>query len=156
MITSIGPTIGSSVAGALRSAAVALNRPTSSFVMYALSAQGRGGMSSTAIRCWRFAVRSITAPLTGYLNVINSVCKKRKNHRMLLFANSICAFFATTSFSHTPTYVGCIVECGLLTACRVRHITSSSSWHPTSVDAEHGAKLPQNPASMGVSGHTGR
>src|SRR5437763_5405171 len=55
--------------------------------MYALSAQGRGGMSSTEIRCWRFAVRSITAPLTGYLNVINSVCKKRKNHRMLLLRN---------------------------------------------------------------------
>src|SRR5436305_15015795 len=84
MITRIGSTIGSSVEGAIPSVAVALNRPTSSFVMYALSAQGRGGMSSTAIRCWRFAVRSITAPLTGYLNVINSVCKKRKNHRMLL------------------------------------------------------------------------
>src|SRR5438067_7386533 len=85
MITRIGSTIGSSVEGAIPSVAVALNRPTSSFVMYALSAQGRGGMSSTAIRCWRFAVRSITAPLTGYLNVINSVCKKRKNHRMLLY-----------------------------------------------------------------------
>src|SRR4030095_11245053 len=84
MITGIGPTIGSSVEGAIRSVAVALNRPTSSFVMYASSAQGRGGMSSTAIRCWRFAVRSITAPLTGYLNAINSVCEKRKNHRMLL------------------------------------------------------------------------
>ena len=23
--------------------------------------------------------------MTGYLNVINSVCKKRKNHRMLLY-----------------------------------------------------------------------
>src|SRR5437763_12439384 len=87
MITRIGSTIGSSVEGAIPSVAVALNRPTSSFVMYALSAQGRGGMSSTAIRCWRFAVRSITAPLTGYLNVINSVCKKRKNHRMLLLRN---------------------------------------------------------------------
>src|SRR5437899_10632205 len=85
MITSIGPTIGSSVEGAIRSAAVALNRPISSFVIYASSAQGHGGMSSIAIRCWRFAVRSIMAPLTGYLNVINSVCKKRKNHRMLLF-----------------------------------------------------------------------
>src|SRR6266705_4628133 len=84
MITGIGPTISSSVEGAIRSVAVALNRPTSSFVMYASSAQGRGGMSSTAIRCWRFAVRSITAPLTGYLNAINSVCEKRKNHRMLL------------------------------------------------------------------------
>src|SRR5262245_8422926 len=84
MITRIGSTIGSSVEGAIPSVAVAVNRPTSAFVMYASSAQGRGGMSSTAIRCWRFAVRSITAPLTGYLNVINSVCKKRKNHRMLL------------------------------------------------------------------------
>src|SRR4051794_2312483 len=84
MITGIGPTIGSSVEEAIRSVAVALNRPTSSFVMYGSSAQGRGGMSSIAIRCWRFAVRSITAPLTGYLNAINSVCEKRKNHRMLL------------------------------------------------------------------------
>src|SRR5262245_23506749 len=86
MITRIGATIGSSGEWAIPSVAVAVNRPTSAFVMYASSAQGRGGMSSTAIRCWRFAVRSITAPLTGYLNVINSVCKKRKNHRMLLIA----------------------------------------------------------------------
>src|SRR6476660_7869130 len=84
MSTGIGPTIGSSVEGAIRSGAVALNRPTSSFVIYASSAQGHGGMSSTAIRCWRFAVRSITVLLTGYLNAINSVCEKRKNHRMLL------------------------------------------------------------------------
>src|SRR5205814_522762 len=89
MITGIGPTIGSSVEEAIRSVAVALNRPTSSFVMSGSSAQGRGGMSSIAIRCWRFAVRSITAPLTGYLNAINSVCEKRKNHRMLLFVDAI-------------------------------------------------------------------
>src|SRR4029434_4308633 len=45
-------------------------------------------MSSTAIRCWRFAVRSITVLLTGYLNAINSVCEKRKNHRTLLIEQS--------------------------------------------------------------------
>src|SRR5436305_14377781 len=99
MITRIGSTIGSSVEGAIPSVAVALNRPTSSFVMYALSAQGRGGMSSTAIRCWRFAVRSITAPLTGYLNVINSVCKKRKNHRMLLVKKGLAEPYADITLS---------------------------------------------------------
>src|SRR5262244_421820 len=31
-----------------------------------------------------------------------------------------------------------------------------SSWRPASVDTEHGVKLPQNPASMGLSGHNDR
>src|SRR4029453_1699534 len=103
MSTGIGPTIGSSGEGALRSGAVALNRPTSSFVIYASSAQGHGGISSTAIRCWRFAVRIITLLLTGYLNAINSVCEKRKNHRMLLVSTGvlitlkILALLSTTS-----------------------------------------------------------
>src|SRR2546423_14223911 len=98
MITGIGPTIGSSVEEAIRSVAVALNRPTSSFVMYGSSAQGRGGMSSTAIRCWRFVVRSITAPLAGYLHAINSVCEKRKNHRMLLKLRGSFALVKTRMF----------------------------------------------------------
>jgi hypothetical protein len=29
---------------------------------------------------------------------------------------------------------------------------SSPSWRPASVDTEHGAKLPKNPAIMGLSG----
>ena len=45
------------------------------------------------------------------------------------------------------------MEFGLLTARRIRHIRSASSWRPANVDTEHGAKLPQNPASMGFSGH---
>ena len=42
------------------------------------------------------------------------------------------------------------VGCGLLTGCRLRHITSLS-WYPASVDTEHEAKLPKNPASLGLS-----
>src|SRR5215216_2314646 len=95
MITGIGPPIGSSVEGAIPSVAVALNRPTSSFVMYASSAQGRGGMSSTAIRCWRFAVQSITAPLIRYLNVINSVCK---NVRITECSYNVCYYVVLLKF----------------------------------------------------------
>src|SRR5436305_850928 len=91
MITRIGSTIGSSVEGAIPSVAVALNRPTSSFVMYALSAQGRGGMSSTAIRCWRFAVPSITARSIECSSGIDSGYERHKNDRMLLWTCDITA-----------------------------------------------------------------
>src|SRR5689334_14417371 len=47
------------------------------------SARGRGGMKPTAIRCWRFDVRSIMAHWTRCLCGTNSGCGKRQNDRML-------------------------------------------------------------------------
>src|SRR5262249_35840721 len=39
-----------------------------------------------------------------------------------------------------------------LTTRRLRHITSSSSWRPASVDPEPGAQCPTNPAMMALAG----
>jgi hypothetical protein len=64
-------------------------------------------------------------------------------------------FFATAAFSHTTTYSDCREWFQVLTARRVRDITSPSSWRPASADNKHGAKLPENPASMGLSGQNG-
>src|SRR5215470_18471766 len=61
---------------------------------------------------------------------------------------SISPFFATAPFSHKPTSMGCIAGRAVLTGSCVRYITSPLSWHPVSAGTEHGAKLPQNPASM--------
>src|SRR5215510_87145 len=41
----------------------------------------------------------------------------------------------------------------VLTVRRVRHITFASSWSPARTGNEHGAQLPEHPASMGLSGH---
>jgi hypothetical protein len=41
----------------------------------------------------------------------------------------------------------------VLTVRRVRHITFASSWRPARTGNEHGATLPENPASRGLSGH---
>src|SRR5215510_8788038 len=55
---------------------------------------------------------------------------------------------------HTiTTRLNLIVGFGVLTVRCVRAITSPSSWRPASVDTGQGAKLPTNPASMGLSGH---
>src|SRR4051794_23389384 len=48
------------------------------------SAREPGGTRATAMRCWRFAAPSITAPSIGCSSVIDNACEKRKNHRMLL------------------------------------------------------------------------
>jgi hypothetical protein len=51
-------------------------------------------------------------------------------------------------------YIGTRKSVEVLTGCRVRHITSvmRPSWPPSSAENEYGAKFPQNPASMGLSG----
>src|SRR5215475_8257680 len=49
----------------------------------------------------------------------------------------------------------CIAVVGLLTVYHVRHITSSSSWRPASVDTAHGAKLPENPVTIALSEQNG-
>src|SRR5262245_40608256 len=43
-------------------------------------------------------------------------------------------YLATVQFPHKTTRADCIAEFGLLTARRVRYITSSSPWHPGSAD----------------------
>lgn len=55
-------------------------------------------------------------------------------------------FFETVSFSHnTTTHSDYIAGVRLLTVCRVRDIRFPLSWHPASVDNEHGAKPPKAP-----------
>src|SRR5215471_3047487 len=49
-------------------------------------------------------------------------------------------------------YIGKRKPVEVLTVRRVRHITASSSWRPASAGNEHVANLPENPASMGLSG----
>ena len=44
-------------------------------------------------------------------------------------------------------------DCMTLTTRYLRYITPSASGRPASVETEHGANLPHNPASMGLSGH---
>jgi hypothetical protein len=44
---------------------------------------------------------------------------------------------------------------GVLTARRVRDITSPLSWHPAIADNKHWAKLPENHANMTLSGQKG-
>jgi hypothetical protein len=44
---------------------------------------------------------------------------------------------------------------GVLTARCVRDITAPSSWRPASADHGHGAKLPENRATMALSGQNG-
>jgi len=46
-------------------------------------------------------------------------------------------------------------EFGLLTSRRVRHIMSPS-WCPEIADNWHGAKLPENPANIALSGQNGQ
>src|SRR5215217_2849190 len=73
----------SCVAGAIPGGVVGSSPPTSSYVTYGSSAQGHGGMRSTATRCWRCAVPNITGHSIGCLRAINNDCGQRKNHRML-------------------------------------------------------------------------
>src|SRR5262245_52089977 len=54
-------------------------------------------------------------------------------------------------FCDSALHSDLIAGVGLLTVYHVRHITSSSSWPPASVDTEHGAKPPKNPIIMGLS-----
>jgi hypothetical protein len=61
-------------------------------------------------------------------------------------------FFATVPFSHTTTRSDFIEECWMLTVRRVRDITSSSSRRPASADHGHEATLPENPATIALSG----
>src|SRR6266536_1304204 len=46
-------------------------------------------------------------------------------------------------FSHTTTRSDCIAGFGLLTASRLRDITSPLSWRPASAGTGHGTKLPK-------------
>src|SRR5262245_13375274 len=48
-------------------------------------------------------------------------------------------------------YVQTALGGALLTVHRAKHITSSSAWRHACVENEYGAKLPQIPASMGLS-----
>jgi hypothetical protein len=48
---------------------------------------------------------------------------------------------------HNTTRSVCIAGFGLLTGCRLRHITSPS-WRPSNADTGHGATLPKNPATI--------
>jgi hypothetical protein len=73
----------SSVEGAIHWAVGGANRPTSSLVTCGASVRVPGGMRSTTIRCWHFAVPSITGPSIRCLRVINSGYGKRKNDRRL-------------------------------------------------------------------------
>jgi len=57
-------------------------------------------------------------------------------------------FFETTLSAFIAGY-------GVLTAHRLKHITSSSSWRPASADTGHGAKLPEDPTKMALSGENG-
>src|SRR6266705_2602612 len=63
--------------------------------------------------------------------------------------------FETALFSHNITRSDCIAGFGLLTARRVRDITSPLLWCPGSAENRHGAKLPENPANMVLSGQNG-
>src|SRR5262249_46956733 len=67
----------------MRWAAGASNRRTSLFVMCGSSARGRGGMKSTAIRCWHSDVPSITVHWSRCLDSTNSGFGNRQNDRML-------------------------------------------------------------------------
>src|SRR4029450_7544417 len=62
--------------------------------------------------------------------------------------------FATAPFSHNTPRSNFIARVGLLTAHRVRHITSAS-WCLASADNVHRAKLPENPANITLSGLKG-
>src|SRR3982751_2955882 len=71
------------VAGAIPWAVVASNRRTSSFVTYGSNARVPGGTRSTAIRCWRFAVRSTMGHWIRWLCGLNSGSETCKNYLML-------------------------------------------------------------------------
>ena len=63
--------------------------------------------------------------------------------------------FATASFSNKTTLSDFIEEFGLLTARRVRHIRSPS-WRPETDNNRYGAKLPENPANIELSGQNSK
>ena len=65
------------------------NHRTSLSVMCGSSGQGRGGMRPTAMRCWCFAVPSITAPSIECSSSMGSAYEKRNNDRMLLMVLAI-------------------------------------------------------------------
>jgi hypothetical protein len=65
------------------------------------------------------------------------------------------AFFETTPFSPRTTHSDCIAGFELLTAGGVRDITSTLSWRPVSTGNGYGAKLPENPANIALSGRKG-
>ena len=72
----------SCVAGAIPGAVGGWNRRTSSFVTYGSNARVLGGTRSTAIRCWRFAVRSTMGHWIRWLCGINSGHEACKNYLM--------------------------------------------------------------------------
>ena len=80
----------SCVAGAILWAVGGLNRRTSSFVTSGSNARVPGGTRSTAIRCWRFAVRSTMGHWIRWLCGINSGNEACKNYLMLPVRSSQC------------------------------------------------------------------
>src|SRR5256885_8490330 len=94
----------SCVAGAIPGAVGGWNRRTSAFVTYGSNARVLGGTRSTAIRCWRFAVRSTMGHWIRWLCGINSGHEACKNYLMFPSTFELAPVHSsgTTPFSQQP------------------------------------------------------